>query len=686
MACAKISFMGQPIDTPLVFSQRLPFQDADVARFPHLGQRHRYYCPESELSTGGRAVAYKGYICDSSGMRLPDTPDVVLKVPNLNIETYDAAAIKAFLVRQRDETPREFALTRSRLRNSDYANCLLDFGVPQEIEYLGDFFPMPVSVQPFLGDFSPLDKFLLDTGERTEPYAKLRGVSNDSWEGCRKVQTWIGLVRAITQALSDIHERRVVHGDIWPPNIFLQTAADKIHVKFIDFGESFPAEPKGDPQLQRDHAYRAPERHDATSIVTEQADIYSLGKLMLHLAVGEEPRIPNSIQGYERRKFIRDFFLRKKPHFLQQNPFLVDLICSCVAFDPVDRPSGRDILEAFQGYIDFEAPNPTQYGVSQFHIQLEAEIEKSKALLESKPQFDHLIGLQLSTASSALEGIDKGVLKVTDTREHLLGLLVSMFGQLRSGDSFISLTSPQLWQKQALGLDGRYFSSNLLALKRGASIQRCFVFSVQELGLAWGREWSQALERQLPKSEERGTRFVQLLNKEIAALESDLGKGLAAEVAESTQIENRLRLRRVLESYLQALDVHGHNLLDPMEEYGGFSATRGLFLGLLPTSSVAERLKIKATEPVSVFRFGGESQHHLLMTTDCSRRNTVLGTELGGPPDFATQHLKPELRAVTIFESALGIPEDRIKRLEIRMRQSVPAGALLKTLTESMPS
>jgi len=74
---------------------------------------------------------------------------------------------------------------------------------------------------------------------------------------------------------------------------------------FIDFGEAFPFEPQGEPRDQRDHAYRAPERRNAEHIVTNRADVYSYGKLLLHLATGEEPILPGEVKGHERRENIR---------------------------------------------------------------------------------------------------------------------------------------------------------------------------------------------------------------------------------------------------------------------------------------------------------------------------------------------------------------------------------------------
>ena len=298
MTLKSIRFLDLDIPMPFRFIAGLPFSDDDRRAMPWLADETRYYGIERELGKGGRSTAYKGFVADKEGNRVNDA-EIVLKVPNLNTELFAASQIEEYLTRQSKEVGREWQLTRRRLDGCEYANPIFDFDVIRII-YLGELFSLPVTAQMFLHNATSLDDYLLKIRMRTEPYKsqKWKGITVDNWRGMPDPEKWIELARGLATGLADIHERRVVHGDIWPPNIFIRVDGDgKPLPIFIDFGEAFPIEPKGDPREQRDHAYRAPERSDAQSVVSELADVYSFGKLLLHLAIGEEPILVIQIQG-----------------------------------------------------------------------------------------------------------------------------------------------------------------------------------------------------------------------------------------------------------------------------------------------------------------------------------------------------------------------------------------------------
>jgi serine/threonine protein kinase len=293
-----VKILGRLIPLPLRFSSPLPFGPEDERQMPWLSSPTRTYQIFSEIGKGGRATAYRGIVINEEGERWPASPEIVIKIPNIDIGSdFTVAQIRDYLERQNRECGREWQLTRERLRSCRFANPLFDFTTAQVL-FQDELLQVPMTAQLYLDAAKSLDAHLLRIKQRHEPYRSQQGMPVDNWNGMSSAKEWIKLARAIATGLADIHQRRVVHGDIWPPNIFVRVEKHQTPTPvFIDFGEAFPLEPKGESRNQRDHAYRAPERTDAQSIVTQQADVYSFGKLLLHLAMGAEPTLSPKIRG-----------------------------------------------------------------------------------------------------------------------------------------------------------------------------------------------------------------------------------------------------------------------------------------------------------------------------------------------------------------------------------------------------
>ena len=138
---------------------------------------------------------------------------------------YPVRDIKKYLLRLQDEGSREWQLTRERLRDCKFANAIFDFTVFQR-SHLNELLPIPVTVQRFLHDAIPLDEYLLRTRQRAKPYVSKRGKPVDNWNGMSDPSKWLQVATALAIGLADVHERRVVHGDIWPPNVFIRQLQD----------------------------------------------------------------------------------------------------------------------------------------------------------------------------------------------------------------------------------------------------------------------------------------------------------------------------------------------------------------------------------------------------------------------------------------------------------------------------
>lgn len=695
MPFRSIPILNEEIVLPLHFTIKLPFGEYDKQELLWLNNEIRYYGIDKELKRGGRAIAYQGFVADENGKELNiDGKKIVLKVPNLDTEKFYSNNIKDYLIRQCEECGREWELTRARLYKCKYANPIFDFHI-YPTWYLGKPIMLPITVQFYLNNAVPLDDYLVNINQRTERYVSKKNDIIDNWNGMNDPSKWIELAKCLAIGLTDIHQRRVAHGDIWPPNIFIALDENGApYPIFIDFGEAFPVEPLGDTNIQaRDHAYRAPERIDNQSIVTQQADVYSFGKLLLHLAIGEEPILSRDDRGYKRRQVIREKFEKRKKGIALENPFIIDIICKCVSFDPVERPSMSEVLRALNTYVDITGYLNHKPKVLDRLDSLKKSwnnIVEELARQDTRvgPFLEELIEQRIYDLEETVKGISNDVIDLKGTREQLVLALISLFKRLGKGDRFISITSPLIWRSSALGLDGRYFTASELAAVRGASIQRVFVFSIQEVGYAWASTLCDNLAHlNLEKKDGVITNFIEILRANLAEYQGLRGGKKVVDMPENLMVDARKQLSQVIKSYYQAENGICANLFDKNSGKVFTSSVKceGIYFGLLPVSTIGAVSALKSAHPISVFYYSNaeEDDRYLLMMTDCVGRNRNYGDNV---VDDAISQSKPELRGVKVFKSVLGVPADRIKKMELEVfLKSVNCGYWVEQLYGCLP-
>lgn len=153
----------------------------------------------------------------------------------------------------------------------------------------------------------------------------------------------------LVQAVSYIHRRGVVHRDLKPTNIMLDTEDNEVYVRLIDFGiASLQGQTASPPLTMAGHeigtvAYMAPER--LSGIAAPSNDIFSLGVILHQMLTG---RIPTATP----------------PEPGSQAPRLPDplarVVRRCVAASPAERYTTADeMLKAFeQAYQHMTQPPP----------------------------------------------------------------------------------------------------------------------------------------------------------------------------------------------------------------------------------------------------------------------------------------------------------------------------------------
>ncbi|HEU4994106.1 MAG TPA: protein kinase [Gemmatimonadaceae bacterium] len=112
-------------------------------------------------------------------------------------------------------------------------------------------------------------------------------------EGRLSVQVSLQLVRQMAEALDHAHRHGVVHRDVKPENVLLQTEGG--HALVADFGIALALEHAGGERLTRTGItlgtpqYMAPEQAKGERAIDARTDVYALGAVLHEMIAGEAP-------------------------------------------------------------------------------------------------------------------------------------------------------------------------------------------------------------------------------------------------------------------------------------------------------------------------------------------------------------------------------------------------------------
>ena len=181
----------------------------------------------------------------------------------------------------------------------------------------------------------------------------LQGMPMDQWlKGGRKpsIAQLLRLGREIAEGLAAAHERGLIHRDIKPGNIWLDSS-HKGRVKILDFGLARSGQE--DVHLTRTGAivgtpaYMAPEQARGEK-VDARGDLFSLGCVLYRLCTGTMPFAGNTTTALlmalalDTPKSVRDLNSDVPPE-------LADLVTRLLEKEPAKRPqSAREVIQALQ--------------------------------------------------------------------------------------------------------------------------------------------------------------------------------------------------------------------------------------------------------------------------------------------------------------------------------------------------
>src|SRR5256885_4792089 len=168
-------------------------------------------------------------------------------------------------------------------------------------------------------------------------------------DGPLKLELALEIAIQVTRALIAAAERNLVHRDLKPGNIMLTTnenAPAKIEVKVIDFGLAKAAGNVA-VEMELTHgefvgtpAFASPEQFSGGAI-DARTDIYALGVTLWFALSGRLPFVGRTIEEIRRRQSEEKLPLEQLTGVPR---CVIDLLRSCLATDPSERPSSARVL------------------------------------------------------------------------------------------------------------------------------------------------------------------------------------------------------------------------------------------------------------------------------------------------------------------------------------------------------
>ncbi|CAN5579231.1 hypothetical protein BH20VER1_BH20VER1_02390 [soil metagenome] len=158
----------------------------------------------------------------------------------------------------------------------------------------------------------------------------------------------------VARALMAAAERELIHRDLKPGNIMLAATGDpaRVEVKVIDFGLAKAVSSAGQMELTQGGfvgtpAFASPEQFSGGT-VDARSDIYAFGATLWFGLTGRLPSAGTTIDEIRQRQAYQKLPVEQL-HSRRVPPPLIELILSCLAFAPTERPaSARELLRALE--------------------------------------------------------------------------------------------------------------------------------------------------------------------------------------------------------------------------------------------------------------------------------------------------------------------------------------------------
>ncbi len=263
--------------------------------------------------------------------------DEVPTIPGFCIEHVIGSGALGTVYRARDETlDRAVAIKvlRSGTAQSRRARILAE---GRRVAALGDRAIVTIHSLVEEGDCSAIVMELIEG----HPIDRVAAALNGSQKAI--------LLTEVARALRVAHSQGIIHRDLKPQNVLV---TPELEVRVLDFGLAVSSEEEEDRQkgfFEGTPLYASPEQV-AGEALTPASDLFSFGSLMYRILTSEAPFNAATVAG------IFDGISSVEPTFPRRIDTTIDTdlqaIClACLAKDPADRPSAREVHEDLQRYL-----------------------------------------------------------------------------------------------------------------------------------------------------------------------------------------------------------------------------------------------------------------------------------------------------------------------------------------------
>jgi hypothetical protein len=403
---------------------------------------------------GGQAgETYVAQVLDGASPaagRENDDSEVIVKYPRFDQLT--AAEVTERLARLNYLFTVEEA-TLGRLAGASCVAQLLDSGTHNHYHRMGVVHPIFL-VQQFIEG----QNLTAWTASGSAPQGSFGGLDD---------RLFFPMAKKLALAVREIHRRLVIHGDIWPENIIVDSKGEPI---LIDFGQAIFREAVTDPSQVsgRNLKYRAPE-----GVRSVGGDIYSLGGVLYFLATGQDPLEP--IEEIDQLKSqVSESIKQNNPALYGANCGVADIIARCLRYSNKDLGRIRHadgLLEDLAAFTD-----PQQEKVSLADAE---DLRDAVSRLDGaqRPLLRWMAGFRLRAIAALVADMTQGVYDLTGEHEEIVTALTHYVNFLGRGDQYLTVTVPQFWWPENVGVNGRFVSITKIAALRGATIRRIFAIS-----------------------------------------------------------------------------------------------------------------------------------------------------------------------------------------------------------------
>jgi serine/threonine protein kinase len=273
----------------------------------------------------------------------------------------------------------------------------------------------------------------------------------------------------LAQGLLRIHQRQVIHGDIWPANIMVRDDGKPV---FIDFGQALFRDLVFDPSNTegRNSAYIAPEYGRSVG-----GDIYSLGGVFFFLATGRHPFSP--IEDIDQLKSaVVSIMKDTNPNLFRDNRGIADIIARSLRYSRHGRISHTaGLLEDIETFQRVRVAEP----VASSCVRVDDLLQQVET--QDNPFFAWIADLRTRSLAADIEDMSHGIYDLTGGHETLVSALTQYVSILGRGDKYLTISTSAFWLPQNMGLNGRFLAMNTLAAQSGVTLRRIFLVTRDEL-------------------------------------------------------------------------------------------------------------------------------------------------------------------------------------------------------------